>query len=60
MHIENHDWIENETKDNTIQVHIINRSFQYTASVMTKQCIGYIFLLGERVDDKIITKYNLK
>ena len=60
MHIENDDWIENKTKDNTIQLHIINRSFQYTASVKKKQCIGYIFLLGERVDDKIITKYNLK
>ena len=59
MHIENDDWIENKTKDNTIQLHIII-CFQYTASVKKKQCIGYIFLLGERVDDKITTKYNLK
>ena len=60
MHIENHDWIENKTKDNTIQLHIINRSFQYTASVKKKQCIGNMFLSGGRVDDKIITQYNLK
>ena len=60
MHIENDDWTENKTKDNTIQLHILNRSFNYTVSVKKKQCIGYIFLLGERVDDKIITKYNLK
>ena len=60
MHAENHDWIENKTKGNTIQLHILNRSFNYTVSVKKKQCIGYIFLLGERVDDKIITKYNLK
>ena len=59
MHIENDNWIENKTKDNTIQLHIINRSFQYTPSVKKKECIGYISLLGERVDDKIITKYNL-
>ena len=60
MHIENDDWIENKTKDNTIQLHILNRSFQYTVSVKKKQCIGYIFLLDERVDDKFITKCNLK
>ena len=60
MHIENNNWIENKTKDNAIQLHILNRSFQYTASVKKKQCIDYISLLGERVDDKIITKYNFK
>ena len=37
MHIENNDWIENKTKDNTIQLRIINRSFQDTASVKKKQ-----------------------
>ena len=42
------------------KTHILNRSFQYTVSVKKKQCIGYIFLLGERVDDKLITKDNLK
>ena len=60
MHIENDDWIENKTKDNTIQLHILNRSFNYTNSVKKKQCVGYIFLLDERANDKIITKYNLK
>ena len=54
MHIENDNCIENKTKGNTIQLHIINRSFQYTASVKKKQCIGYIFLLGECVDDKLL------
>ena len=42
----------------TIQLRILNRSIQYTASVKKKQCIGY--LLGKRVDHKVITKYNLK
>ena len=60
MHIENDDWIENKTKYNTIQLHILNRSFNYTKSVKKKQCVGYIFLLDERANDKIITKYNLK
>ena len=30
LHIENDDWAENKTKDNTIQLHILNRSFTYT------------------------------
>ena len=60
MHTENANWIENKAKDNTIQLHILNRSFQYTASVKKKQCIGYIFLLSQSVNDKVITKYNLK
>ena len=58
-HIENEDWVANKTKDNTIQTHTLNRSFNYTASIKKKQCIGFIFLLGERYNDTVITKYNL-
>ena len=59
LHIENEDWTSNKTKDNTIQLHILNRSFNYTASIKKNQCIGFIFLLGERATDTIHTKYNL-
>ena len=59
LHIENEDWASNKTKDNTIQLHILNRSFNYTASIKKNQCIGFIFLLGERATDTIHTKYNL-
>ena len=41
-----------------IQLHILNRNFNYTIDVKKNQCIGYIFLLGERATDKINTKYN--
>ena len=61
LHIENDDWVENITKDNTIQLHILNRSFNHTIDVKKKkQCIGFVFLLGEQVTDSITTKYNLK
>ena len=33
LHIENDDWAENKTKDNTIQLHILNRSFTYTIDI---------------------------
>ena len=37
--------IENQdiTKDDTVQLHILNRSYTYTSNIKKKQCIGYIF-----------------
>ena len=32
-HIENEDWASNKTKDNMIQLHILNRNFNYTIDV---------------------------
>ena len=59
LHIENEDQAPNKTKDNTIQLHILNRSFNYTINVNKNQCIGFIFLLGGKYTDIINTKYNL-
>ena len=59
LHIENEDWVSNKTKDNTIQLQILNRSFNYTINIKKNQCIGFIFLLGEKATDSINTKYNL-
>ena len=58
LKIESEDWISNKTKDNTIMLHILNRSFYHTASIKKGKGIGFIFLLGERVNDVIITKYT--
>ena len=58
LHIENDDWASNIKKDNTIELHILNRSFNYTICVKKNQCIEFIFLLGEKYDI-IDTKYNL-
>ena len=56
--IEAQDWVSNKTKDNTIQLHILYGSFSYTARIKKDQCIGFIFLLGEQLNDVIATKYN--
>ena len=56
LHIENDDWAENKTKDNTIQLHILNGSFSHTIDIKKEQCIGLIFSLGERITDSITTK----
>ena len=60
MPIENEDLVKNKTKDNTIQLHILNKSFTYTINIKKGQCIGSIFLLGELINDSLITNYNLK
>ena len=58
--IENTDWANNITKDNNIQLHLLNKSFTYTLDVSKNQCIAFIFLLGEFSTDLITTKYILK
>ena len=60
LSLEDHDWKNNMTKQNTIQLHLLNKRFIYTMKIAEKQCIGYIFLLGEKYDDKITTEYTLK
>ena len=52
--------IQDMKKDDTIQLHILNRSFTYTTNIKKNQCIGYIFLLGEKYNDTITTKYTRK
>ena len=59
LHIKNDDWKDNLTKDNTIQLHILKRSLTYTIDIKKNQCIGFIFLLRERSNDIISTKYYL-
>ena len=57
LSLEDHDWKNNMTKQNTIQLHLLNKSFIYTVKIAEKQCIGCIFLFGEKYDDKITTEY---
>ena len=58
LHIEIEDWASNRAKDNTIQLHILNRSFNYIVNIKKNQFTGFIFLLGEQSTDKINTKYD--
>ena len=47
LRIENEDWIYNRTKNNTIQLHLFNQSFNYIFDVKKSQWFALIFLLGE-------------
>ena len=57
---ENEDWANNKTKDNIIQLHLLNKSFNYTINISKDQCIAFIFLLGEFGTDLTTTKFILK
>ena len=59
LHIENEDWASNNTKNNTIELPILKRSFNYTTSIKKNQCIRFIFWLGGRATDTIHAKYNV-
>ena len=60
LNIKNEDWANNLTKDNTIQLHLLNKSFIYSINISKNQCIAFIFLLREFSTDLITTKYILK
>ena len=45
LHIENNDWVENKTEDNTIQLHILNRSFNHTIDVKKKTMYWFCFFI---------------
>ena len=45
LHIENNDWVENKTKDNTIQLHILNRSFNHTIDVKKTPMYWFHFFI---------------
>ena len=59
LKIEDNDWVSNKTKNDTIQLHILNRSFTRTIEIRKNQVIAFLFLLGQKSTDKINTKYTI-
>ena len=56
--IEEHNYSTNTLKDVCIQIHILNRHFTKTTHIRKDQIIAYLFLLGETINNKIITEYK--
>ena len=52
LKIEDNDWVSNKTKNDTIQLHILNRSFTRTIEIRKNQVIAFLFLLGQKSTDK--------
>ena len=59
LKIEEYNYSTNTLKDDSIQIHILNRHFTLTIHIKKDQIIAYLFLLGEKTNDKIITEYKL-
>ena len=59
LKIEDNDCVSNKTKNDTIQLHILNRSFTKTIEIRKNQVIAFLFLLGQKSTDKINTKYTV-
>ena len=59
LRIENQDWCSNRLKDETIQLHTLNRHFTRTVCIKKNPIIAYIFLLGEKINDKVYTKHTV-
>ena len=56
--IEEHNWCGNKLKDHSVQLHILNKNFTETTHIKKDKIIAYMFLLGEKANDKIITEYS--
>ena len=52
-------WAMNRTKNNTIQLHLLNRSHYYDIKIKKNDIIGYAFLLGKLSTQDIKIVYNV-
>ena len=51
--------LSNKTKDNFLQLDILNRDFYNTVSMKKNQEFVYIVLLNEKSSDNVLTTYNI-
>ena len=56
--IEDHNWAANKLKDETIQLNILNKHFYNTITIKKNLELPYMFLLGQKFNHKIVTKYT--
>ena len=55
LSIENHAWESNKSKDGTIQLDILNKSFYNDTNIKKNQEIDYIFIMNQKRNEKIVT-----
>ena len=53
-------WFTNKTKQNTIQLHLFNRSFYYKIKIKKNDIIGFGFLLAKEDDENVDITYKVK
>ena len=58
MSLQNLVWLLRKTKDNTIQIDILNKDFYNTVNVNKHQALLYIFSINQKSNENIVTKNN--
>ena len=56
LKIEDNDWVSNKTKNDTIQLHILNKSFTRTIEIKKIKLLRFYFYQDKRVQTKLILK----
>ena len=56
--VEDHSQTTNKLKDETIQLNISNKNFYNTYTINKDQELAYMFLLGQKFNEKFVTKYT--
>ena len=56
--IEEYNYSTNTLKDGCSQIYILKRHFTRTTHIKKDQVIAFLFLLGEKINNKIITEYK--
>ena len=52
-------WYKHLTKNNTIMIHLKNKSFYYKIKIKPGDIIGYAFVLGKESNENVITEYKI-
>ena len=53
-------WLMNKTKQNTIQIHVFNRSFYYKIRIKKNDILGFGFLLNKKDGENLDISYKIK
>ena len=53
-------WFMNKTKQNTIQLHVFNKSFYYKVRIKKHDILGFGFLLGKKDGQNLDISYKIK
>ena len=52
-------WYKHLTKNNTIMIHLQNISFYYEIKIKPDDIIAYVFILGKKSNENVITEYKI-
>ena len=58
LFVEGNDWVNNITKNNTIQLHLLNKSHYYDVKIKKDSLFARLFILGKTPNNRFETQYK--